>query len=141
MYSHKWTAAVAVAALFVLQPTASNAQARIGSANSVKPEASGSVAGTLSAGSGIHANETVKTGSAGQAGLALLTRPLSMLGLHQVCDLTSLSTTQTRALRASSLMLRRVRLDSRLVPKVRAMSRSRPRMELSEFVARSVATM
>jgi hypothetical protein len=69
MYSHKWTAAVAVAALFVLQPTASNAQARIGSANSVKPEASGSVAGTLSAGSGVHANETVKTGSAGQAGL------------------------------------------------------------------------
>jgi hypothetical protein len=69
MYSHKWTAAVAVAALFVLQPTASNAQSRIGSANSVKPEASGSVAGTLSAGSGVHANETVKTGSAGQAGL------------------------------------------------------------------------
>src|SRR6266478_2588463 len=72
---------------------------------------------------------------------ALLTRPLSMLGLHQLYDLTSLSTTQTRALRASSLMLPRVRLDSRLVPRVRAMSRSRPRMELSEFVARSVAVV
>jgi hypothetical protein len=35
----------------------------------VKPEASGSIAGTLSAGSGIHANEMVKTGSSGQAGL------------------------------------------------------------------------
>ena len=46
------------------------------------------------------------------------TRPLSMLGLHQLYDLTSLSTTQTRALRASSSMLRRVRLDSRLVPRV-----------------------
>jgi hypothetical protein len=28
-----------------------------------------SIAGTLSAGSGIHANETIKTGSSGQAGL------------------------------------------------------------------------
>jgi hypothetical protein len=61
--------AVALAVLFALQSTASNAQTRIGTANSVKPEASGSVAGTLSAGSGVHANETVKTGSAGQAGL------------------------------------------------------------------------
>jgi hypothetical protein len=72
MYSHKWTTALAVAALFALQPTASNAQSRIGSANSVKPEASGSVAGTLSAGSGVHANETIKTGSAGQAGLGFV---------------------------------------------------------------------
>jgi trimeric autotransporter adhesin len=61
--------AVAVAVVFVLQSTASNAQTRIGSATSVQPEASGSVGGTMSAGSGVHANETVKTGSAGQAGL------------------------------------------------------------------------
>jgi hypothetical protein len=72
MYSHKWAAALAVAALFALQPTASNAQSRIGSANSVKPDASGTIAGTLSAGSSIHANETVKTGSAGQAGLGFI---------------------------------------------------------------------
>src|SRR5258705_12095466 len=72
MYSHKWTAVLAVAALFVLQPTASNAQSRIGSANSVKPEASGSIAGTLAAGSGIHANETLKTGSACQVGLGFI---------------------------------------------------------------------
>ncbi len=32
MYSHKWTAALAVAAVFALQPTASNAQSQIGSA-------------------------------------------------------------------------------------------------------------
>src|SRR5437764_15484638 len=38
MYGPKWTAALAVAALFALQPTASNAQSRIGSANSVKPD-------------------------------------------------------------------------------------------------------
>jgi hypothetical protein len=41
----------------------------IGTANSVKPEASGSIAGTLSAGSGVHANETVRTENSGQAGL------------------------------------------------------------------------
>ena len=49
--------------------TVANAQTRIGTAQSVKPDASGSVAGALSAGSGVHANETVKTGSSGQAGL------------------------------------------------------------------------
>jgi hypothetical protein len=61
--------AIALAVLFTLQSTASNAQSRIGTAQTVRPEASGSVAGTLSAGSGVHANETVKTGSAGDAGL------------------------------------------------------------------------
>jgi hypothetical protein len=72
MYSHKWTAAFAVAVLFALQPTASNAQQRIGSASTVKPEASGTVAGTLSAGSSVHSNETIKTGGSGQAGLGFI---------------------------------------------------------------------
>jgi hypothetical protein len=61
--------AVALAFVFALQSTASNAQSRIGSATSVNPEASGSVGGTMSVGSGVHANETVKTGNSGQAGL------------------------------------------------------------------------
>jgi hypothetical protein len=61
--------AVALAVLFAFFSTASNAQTRIGSATSVQPEASGSVGGTMSVGSGVHANETVRTGSAGQAGL------------------------------------------------------------------------
>src|SRR6516162_10223881 len=65
----KWTAALAITVLFALQPTASNAQARIGSTHSVKTDASGSIAGTLSAGSSVHANETIKTGGSGQAGL------------------------------------------------------------------------
>jgi hypothetical protein len=60
--------AVALAMLFALYSTASNAQT-IGSTTSVQPEASGSVGGTLSVGSGVHANETVKTGSSGKAGL------------------------------------------------------------------------
>jgi hypothetical protein len=61
--------AVALAILFALYSTASNAQTRIGSTSSVTPEASGSVGGTLAVGGGVHENETIKTGSAGQAGL------------------------------------------------------------------------
>ena len=61
----------ALVVLFVLS-TPANAQSRIGSANSVKPEANGSIAGTLSAGSSVHANETVKTGSSGQAALGFI---------------------------------------------------------------------
>src|SRR5262249_20751558 len=57
------------ALLLAVTSTVANAQARIGTANSVQPEASGSVAGTLSAGSGVHANETVRTASSGKAGL------------------------------------------------------------------------
>jgi hypothetical protein len=57
------------ALLLTVTSAVANAQTRIGTANSVKPEASGSVVGTLSAGSGVHASETVKTGSSGQAGL------------------------------------------------------------------------
>jgi hypothetical protein len=69
MQSRVFVPVVVLAVFFALQSTASNAQSRIGSATSVQPEASGSVGGTMSVGSGVHANETVKTGSAGQAGL------------------------------------------------------------------------
>jgi hypothetical protein len=64
-----WISALPLVVLFAVVPTAADAQTRIGSASSVTPEASGSVGGTLSAGSGVHANETIKTGSSGQAGL------------------------------------------------------------------------
>jgi hypothetical protein len=64
--------AVGLVLLFALQSTIAIAQTRIGTANSVKPEASGSIAGTLSAGSGVHASENVHTGSAGQADLRFL---------------------------------------------------------------------
>jgi hypothetical protein len=60
--------ALPLVVFFAIGSTVANAET-IGTANSVKPEASGSIAGTLSAGSGVHANETVKTGSSGQAGL------------------------------------------------------------------------
>ena len=68
-FGRHWISAVPLVVLLAMGSTAANAQTRIGTANSVKPEASGSVAGTLSAGSGVHANETIKTGSSGQAGL------------------------------------------------------------------------
>ncbi len=72
MQSRYLVPAVVLTALFALQSTPSNAQTRIGTANVVRPDATGSVAGTLSAGSGVHQNETVRTGSAGQAGLRFL---------------------------------------------------------------------
>jgi FecR protein len=68
-FSRHWIFALPLVMLFAIGSTAADAQTRIGTANSVKPEASGSMGGTLSAGSGVHANETVKTGSSGQAGL------------------------------------------------------------------------
>ena len=61
--------ALILVAFFAIGSTVANAQSAIGSARSVKPEASGSVGGTLSVGSGVYSNETVKTGSSGQAGL------------------------------------------------------------------------
>jgi hypothetical protein len=64
-----WISALLLVVLFAVAPTAADAQTRIGSASSVTPEASGSVGGTLSVGGGVHANETIKTGSSGQAGL------------------------------------------------------------------------
>jgi hypothetical protein len=60
--------ALPLVTLLAMGSTVANAQT-IGTANSVKPEASGSIAGTLSVGSGVHANETVRTENSGQAGL------------------------------------------------------------------------
>jgi hypothetical protein len=67
-FGRRWISALPLVVLFGIGSTVANAQT-IGTAQSVKPEASGSIAGTLAAGSGVHANETIKTGSSGQAGL------------------------------------------------------------------------
>jgi FecR protein len=58
--------------LFAIASTVANAQTRIGTAGAVKPEASGSIGGTLSAGSSVHASESIRTGSSGQADLRFL---------------------------------------------------------------------
>jgi len=68
-FGRLWISTLPLVVLFAVSPTIANAQTRIGAASSVTPEASGSVAGALSAGSGVHANETIKTGSSGKAGL------------------------------------------------------------------------
>jgi trimeric autotransporter adhesin len=68
-FSGLWISTLPLVVLFAAVPTLADAQTRIGSASSVTPEASGSVGGTLSVGSGVHANETIRTGSSGQAGL------------------------------------------------------------------------
>jgi len=58
-----------------LQPTASNAETRIGVASSTRPNAegvNGANSQVLSAGSEVYANETVRTGNLGRADLVLL---------------------------------------------------------------------
>jgi hypothetical protein len=65
----KWTGVLVSAALFVLPSIASNAQSRIGQASSVRPQAEGSLAGTLEPGSDVHEGEMVRTGTLGQANL------------------------------------------------------------------------
>ena len=67
-FGRLWTSALPLAVLFAA-PTVADAQTSIGTASSVTPDASGSIGGALSAGTGVHANETVKTGNSGKAGL------------------------------------------------------------------------
>jgi hypothetical protein len=62
--------AVALVVLCFTLPA--HAQQKIGTATSIKPDARGSVAGQLSPNSDVHANETVSTGSDGQANLQFL---------------------------------------------------------------------
>jgi trimeric autotransporter adhesin len=71
-FGRLWISTLPLLVVFAIGSTVANAQTRIGTAQSVKPEASGSIAGTLSAGSGVHASETVHTGSSGQADLRFL---------------------------------------------------------------------
>jgi hypothetical protein len=75
MYSHKWTAALLLMVLCAMQSTSSNAEPRIGVAASTRPNAEGIVGAnsqTLSAGSELYANETVRTGNRGAADLVFI---------------------------------------------------------------------
>ena len=71
MQSRYWIPVMLLGAALALQSTASNAQEAIGSATSVTPQAEGSHGGThsLSGGSSVHSQETVRTGDAGKADL------------------------------------------------------------------------
>jgi hypothetical protein len=66
----KLTGTLVLAGLLALASTASNAQSTsIGQARDVKPQADGSVGGTLRPGSSVYQSETIRTGSAGQTNL------------------------------------------------------------------------
>lgn len=75
MYSHRWTPALLSMVLLAMQSTTSDAEPRIGVTASTRPNAEGVVGGntqTLSAGSELYANETVRTGNLGAADLVFL---------------------------------------------------------------------
>ena len=75
MHSHQWTLASVLTILFAMQSGASNAEPRIGTAASTRPNVEAVGVGstqTLSAGSEIYANQTVRTGNRGMADLVFL---------------------------------------------------------------------
>jgi hypothetical protein len=75
MHSHKWTLASVLTVLFAIQSTVSNAEPRIGTAASTRPNVEAVAGGNtqkLSAGSEIYANQTVRTGNRGMADLVFL---------------------------------------------------------------------
>ena len=79
MHSHQWTLASVLTILFAMQSGASNAEPRIGTAASTRPNVEAVGVGstqTLSAGSEIYANQTVRTGNRGMADLCFLIRPI-----------------------------------------------------------------
>jgi hypothetical protein len=71
MRSHCWIPAMLLGGALALQSTAASAQDAIGSATSVTPQAEGSHGGTrtLSGGSSVYSQETVRTGDSGKADL------------------------------------------------------------------------
>jgi hypothetical protein len=75
MHSHRWTLASVLTVLFAMQSTVSNAEPRIGTAASTRPNVEAVGVGStqkLSAGSEIYANQTVRTGNRGTADLVFL---------------------------------------------------------------------
>jgi len=77
MGKHKWMPASVLTILFAMQSTGSYAEPRIGTAASTRPNVeaiSGGNTRTLSAGSEIYANQTVRTGNHGKADLVFIDR-------------------------------------------------------------------
>src|SRR5262249_60462429 len=75
MHSHRWMHASVLTVLFAMGSTVSNAEPRIGTAASTRPNVEAVAGGntqTISAGSEIYANQTVRTGNRGMADLVFL---------------------------------------------------------------------
>ena len=84
----KLTGTLVLAGLLALVSTASNAQSTsIGQAQAVKPQASGSVGGTLAPGSSVYQSETISTGSAGQTNLQFVDQSTLNVGPSAVIKL------------------------------------------------------
>jgi hypothetical protein len=84
----KLTGTLVLAGLLALASTASNAQSTsIGQAQAVKPQASGSVGGTLTPGSSVYQSETISTGSAGQTNLQFVDQSTLNVGPSAVIKL------------------------------------------------------
>jgi hypothetical protein len=71
---------VTAVALVVCSALPAHAQQKIGKATSVKPQAQGSVAGQLVPDADVHANETVRTSTGGQAELLFVDRTKMSVG-------------------------------------------------------------
>jgi FecR protein len=75
MHRCKLTPVLLLMVLLAMESTAANAESRIGTTTSTRPDAEGIVgtdSQTLSPGSEVYANETVRTGNVGRADLVLL---------------------------------------------------------------------
>jgi hypothetical protein len=76
MYScQRWVPALLLFGLLAVQSSAADAESRIGTATSTRPDAegvTGAKSEALSPGTELYANETVRTGSVGRADLVLL---------------------------------------------------------------------
>jgi hypothetical protein len=80
---HKWTPALLIMVLLTMHSVASRAEDRIGVAATTKPNADVITAGnsqTLSPGSEVYANETVRTGNLGQADLVFVDKTDLIVG-------------------------------------------------------------
>jgi hypothetical protein len=83
MHSYRWTLASVLTVLFAMQSTVSNAEPRIGTAASTKPKVeaiSGGNTQTLSGGSEIYENQTVRTGNRGMADLVFVDKTNLSIG-------------------------------------------------------------
>src|SRR6516165_10586849 len=83
MGKHKWMPASGLMILFAMQSAGAHAEPRIGTAASTRPNAeaiSGGNTRTLSAGSEIYANQTVRTGNHGKADLVFIDKTTLSVG-------------------------------------------------------------
>ena len=112
-----WTPALLLTGLFAMQSTLCNAEPpKIGVAASIRPNAEGVIGAnsrTLSSGSEIYANETVRTGNVGQANLMFIDNTNSTVDPRQRSCSTSSCT--IRSVLRAGLLCKRPAVHSDLI--------------------------